>query len=74
MEAFAVVIISVTEPNKAPDLKYVQWSEIAVGNVNPPAFSSMITYLQEKYDYHVKTNFALVDILYMTKEQYLKYL
>lgn len=47
----------------------VKWTELAIGKINPPSFSSMITSLQEKHHYSETTNYTLIDILHMTKKE-----
>jgi len=60
-EIYTVVICEINEPNKAPDVKYVNFSEQAVGiaSVNQ---GSIIKYLMDTHKYPVGTNIVIKNI------------
>ena len=74
VEIYTVVICEIEEPDKAPDVKYVNFSEASVSfaSVN---HGSIIDYLREIYNYSNETKITIKDIHYFNnKEDFAKFL
>ena len=62
-EIFTVVICEIEEPSKAPDVKYVNFSEILVGFASV-SHGSIIDYLRDTHKYSNDTMIRIKDIHY----------
>jgi hypothetical protein len=62
-EIYTVVICEIEEPGKAPDVKYVNFSEVSVGFASV-SHGSIIEYLRETHKYSNDTVIRIKDVHY----------